>query len=599
VGRNELGGLDHENLGAPFLALDNLWRDLVPHGVHAADPLLAYDQRIRNTAALTAAMEAATQEATGRFPDTEQRNAEVQRLLEGEPSAQLPEWPAAVVESREIVRRSPPGLLTRSGLTIFRDDTPPWDPEADWITPRPDPQPVVLYLVYHDCDWRLAVRELVGLLGPIPKIPPFLLGVWYSNYSRLGAADFRRVAADFARHGLPLDTISVDTDWHGKQWYAFAWDETLFPDPHAFAAWLREEDLRATFNVHPLYLPSDEPGLTEFIEACGHSGELLGPQGDWHPVQAGCLKVDIHDRRQAEAYMRIFHPPVERGGCDFWWIDGCVRRPDGRDECSWLNHVYRAHLAKQSGHTAIVLGRAGGLGGHRDAILFTGDTCSQWEVLAFEVETVVRAAGALLAYVSHDIGGFYSDSRGGPQNKPPDDLYIRWVQFGCLSPIMRLHSFDGVREPWRFGPRVLRIARHFMLLRMRLVPYLHALTQDADDSGVPLVRPMWFEFDDEDAYACVGQYMLGPSLLVVPVVREDARVRYWLPAGRWHDAFSERIRSGPAWVEETMALETMPLWLRDGAVLELGRPALRTGQVLAGPRHRATGGNWAAYTGAS
>ncbi|MFQ5806092.1 MAG: TIM-barrel domain-containing protein [Phycisphaerae bacterium] len=587
------GDLDHENLGAPFLALDNLWRDFVPHGVHAADPLVAYDERIRNTAVLTAAIETAVQEATGRFPDTAQRNAEVRRLLSGEPSAHRPGWPAAVLEAREIVRRSPPGLLTRSGLTIFRDDTPPWNSETEWIAPRPDPQPVVLYLLYHDCDWRLAARELVDLLGPIPTIPPFLLGVWYSNYSRLGAADFKRLAAEFARHSLPLDTISVDMDWHGKQWYGYDWNKELFPAPEAFAVWLREQDLRAAFNVHPLYLPADEPRLAEFIQASKHSGQALGPHGEWHPLQADCVKVDIHDRRQADAYMRIFHTSVERGGCDFWWIDGCVRRPDGRDECSWLNHVYRSHLAKQDDHTPIVLARAGGLAAHRDAILFTGDTCAQWEVLAFEVETAVRAAGALIAYVSHDIGGFYHDPRAGPENKPPDDLYVRWVQFGCLSSIMRLHSFHGVREPWRFGPRVLRITRHFMLLRMRLVPYLHALAEEAHRSGVPLVRPMWLEFADEDAYARLGQYMLGPLLLVVPVVRQDARVRYWLPPGRWYDAFSDRTQSGPAWIEEAVPLETIPLWSHDGAVLELGEPALRTREVLSGPRHRVTGGNWA------
>jgi hypothetical protein len=593
------GELDHENLGAPFTAMDNLWNDYIPQGVHAADPLTGYDERMYNVGALSFAIETAIHAQTGRFPATELRNAEVVRAINGAASAVLPEWPATVLKAREVVRHNPPGLLTRSGLTIFRDDTPPWDPQREWITDRPALEPVILYLVYHDCDWRLAVAELTALLGPIPLIPPFLLGVWYSNYSRWGAADFQRLAAEFERHGLPLDTISVDTDWHGASWYGYHWDAELFPDPPAFAEWLHQEDLRATLNIHPLYVPAEEPGVAEFCRASGHSGEILGPQGDWHPEQAGHLKVDIRDQRQADAYMQVFHEPIERAGCDFWWIDGSVRRPDGGDECSLLNHVYRAHLAKQDGHTPIVLARVSGLGGHRDAILFTGDTCSQWEVLAFEVETSVRAAGALLAYVSHDIGGFYSELTPGSENKPPEDLYVRWVQFGCLSPIMRLHSFQGVREPWRYGPRVLRIARHFMLLRMRLLPYMYALVEEAHRTGIPLLRPMWFEFDAEDAYACLGQYMLGPSLLVAPPVRPEGRVRYWLPAGWWHDAFSERVESGPKWLTEAVPLETVPLWLRDGVALELGEPRLRAGEVIAGPRQRVTGANWAANPGGS
>ena len=587
------GDVDSENLGAPFLALDNLWRDYIPSGVHAADPMIGFDHHIGSTVALTGALELAIKEATGKHPETEPRNAEVRRLLKGEAPSLLPGWPKPVLDARDLVRRSPPGLLTRSGLTLFRDDTWPWDPETQWIGPRPDPQPFVFYLVYHDCDWKAAVRELANLLGPIPKIPASLLGVWYSNYRWLGAADFQKIVADFAAHDLPIDTISVDMAWHGNDWYGFEWTAELFPDPPAFARWLAEQDLRATFNVHPLYVPATQPRLDEFKKVSGHRGPVFGDDGDWHPLQAVCVKIDIHDRRQADAYLNIFHRPIEEGGCNFWWIDGSVKRPDGRDECSWLNHVYRAHLARQKGRLPIVLARAGGLGSHRDAVLFTGDACSQWEVLEFELETTIRAAGALMAYVSHDIGGFYHDVNERKVNKPPDDLYVRWLQFGCLSPIMRLHSFDGVREPWRFEPPTLEIARRFMKLRMRLLPYLSTLATEAHETGVVPARPMWFEFDDDDAYRCLGQYMLGDALLAAPVVREDSRVRYWLPPGRWHDAFSERTQSGPAWVEETVPLDIMPLWLRDGAVLELAEPAHRTAATLSGPRTQVTASNWA------
>ncbi|MCP4248648.1 MAG: hypothetical protein GY778_16505, partial [bacterium] len=184
------GDLDHENLGAPFLALDNLWRDYIPRWVRPADPMVGFDRHIWNTAAFTLAVEAAMTEAAGKAPTTEQRNAEVRRVLEGSapgPEATgLNEWPEAVRTAREVVRHSPPGLLSRSGLTIFRDDTAPWNPQTGWIGPRPDPQPFVFYLIYHDCDWKLAARESASLLGPIPYVPAYLLGVWYSNYSALG-----------------------------------------------------------------------------------------------------------------------------------------------------------------------------------------------------------------------------------------------------------------------------------------------------------------------------------------------------------------------------------------------------------------------------
>ncbi|MCP4246694.1 MAG: hypothetical protein GY778_06565, partial [bacterium] len=409
----------------------------------------------------------------------------------------------------------------------------------------------------------------------------------------LGQNDFQRLVADFKRHDLPLDLISVDMDWHGKQWYGFCWNEELFPDPSGFAEWLADQNLRAAFNVHPLYVPADDPRVDQFVQQSGHSGRVLGERGDWHPYQAGCLEVDIGDHRQAQAYLDLLHRPVEDRGCDFWWIDGSVKQPDGRDECSWLNHVYRNHLARRDGHPPIVLARAGGLGSHRDAVLFTGDACSQWEVLAFEVETVIRAAGALSAYVSHDIGGFYHDPDDRDENKPPDDLYLRWVQFGCLSPIMRLHSFDGVREPWRFEASTLEAVRRFMKLRIRLLPYLCGLVAEAHQTGVVPARPMWFEFDHPDAYDCLGQYMLGEALLVAPIVREDSTARYWLPAGRWHDAFSSRSETGPSWIEERVAHTVTPLWLRDGAVLDLAEAADRSDRAWSGRRENVSGAGWA------
>jgi hypothetical protein len=587
------GDLDHENLGASFTALDNLWRDYIPSGVHTYDPMIGLDQYAWNMMTLTWELEVAIKEARGDYPKTEDRNDEVARLMRNEPPQLLPDWPQSVLKAREIVRRSPPGLLSRSGLALFRDDTPPWNPATQWIESPPPPQPYVFYLVYHDCNWKQATASLTQLLGPVPSIPACFLGIWYSNYRRLGAEDFKRIVADFAQYDLPLDVISVDMDWHGQKWYGYEWNRELFPDPAAFGKWKREQELRATFNVHPLYIPKTDSRLAAFVEATDHGGHLFGESGDWYSLQADCLGIDIHDQRQVQTYLDMLHRPIEQDACDFWWIDGWIKRPDGRDSCSWLNHIYRAHLAAQEGRIPIVLARAGGLGGHRDAIVFTGDACSQWEVLAFEVETLVRASGSLMAYISHDIGGFYHDPKDRKENKPPDDLYARWVQFGCLSPIMRLHSFNGVREPWKFSENVLAISRRFFELRMRLLPETTRLVDEAHRTGVPPCRPLWFEFDDDDAYKTLHQYMLGESLLVVPVVREDATVRYWLPPGRWHHAFKEQSVDGPQWMEQRVALDIIPLWLRDGATLELAEPAPRTAQALAGPRHTVGGAAWA------
>ncbi len=587
------GELDHENLGAPFLALDNLWRDYVPTGVRPADPMLGYDEHIWNTATLTWAVEKSVKRETGKYPEIPVRDAEVRRLLHGQEPELLEEWPACVLEGYEVVKHSPPGLMTRSGLTIFRDDTYLWDAGEQWIRRDIGEKPIVLYLVHHDCDWKLAAGELVRLMGPVPRIDDSFLGIWYSNYTELGQKDLERIVGEFEKHELPLDIVSVDMDWHGKDWYGYEWSGGTFPDPPGFRKWLKGAGLKAAFNIHPLYVRSTDSRFEEFLEESGHGGEFLGDEGDWHPFQARHLQVDIYDKRQSRAYFDILHRDIERDGCDFWWIDGGVKLPNDRDEQSWANHVYREHQIRRGDKLPVVFSRAGGLGSHRDVVHFTGDTCSQWEILEFEVETIVRSAGALMPYVSHDIGGFYHDPRDFDDNRPPDDLFVRWVQFGCLSPIMRLHSLKGVREPWLFSDEVLEISRRFFNLRMRLLPVTTRLVEEAHATGLPICRPMWFVSDLDDAYKCLGQYMIGDDLLIAPVFRQDGIAEYWLPVGKWHDAFSERTLEGPCWVKEQVELAHIPMWLKDGAVMELAEPRLRVSQSLAGPRISVSGSNWA------
>lgn len=154
---------------------------------------------------------------------------------------------------------------------------------------------------------------------------------------------------------------------------------------------------------------------------------------------------------------------------------------------------------------------------------------------------------------------------------PTPALFKRWVQFGLLSSHSRLHGSTSYRVPWDYGDEAVAVTRSFTRLKHRLMPYLYGAAVQARDTGTPVMRAMVLEFpDDPSCQTLDRQYMLGDDLLVAPVLSEDGRVDYYVPAGIWtHLLTGERI-SGPGWRRETHGFDTLPLLARPGAVIPFG-----------------------------
>jgi alpha-glucosidase len=188
-------------------------------------------------------------------------------------------------------------------------------------------------------------------------------------------------------------------------------------------------------------------------------------------------------------------------------------------------------------------------------------------VLEYETAMTPMASNVLAGYWSHDIGGFL-----GQQIDP--ELYVRWVEFGAFSPILRIHSDHGSRLPWDFPPADGQIAADFFRLRYALMPYIYTAARDFYDTGVALLRPMYYDYpQEEDAYRYTEQYMFGPSLLVAPVaVAADpacglAPKAVWLPAGEWTDIFTGEVFTGPLKMVYATPMDRIPVFARAGAIL--------------------------------
>lgn len=304
-------------------------------------------------------------------------------------------------------------------------------------------------------------------------------------------------------------------------------------------------------------------------------------------VKLSSVYFNLANKREAEVYMALHNAIIDQG-VDFWWIDGDSAWMDGLNSQMWTNHVYYDSQEKHTGKRSFIFSRYGGPGSHRYPAFFTGDCYSNWKVLAYEIPYTLKAGNALIPYVTHDIGGFIGTL------KDDFELYARWVQFGALSPILRLHSAHenpdegNARLPWNYGRRGIELAGKFFRLRYSLIPYLYTYCRAAFDTGLPLARPLYLEYPDlEAAYEHFDEYLLGREMLVAPITspgRNGVAARdVYLPPGKWTDYFTGRRYDGARTIRYECPLDRMPIFVRDGAIIPMQPDMAFTAQAPLDP----------------
>ncbi len=298
-------------------------------------------------------------------------------------------------------------------------------------------------------------------------------------------------------------------------------------------------------------------------------GILRGPVAIGDVVPPPRIYFDLSNQQQAEVSMRDLHQPLMQQGLKVWWVDGGSGAVDmpGLNKQMWTNKVFYDFSERFTHQRAFILARYGDWGSERYPGYFTGDTYSEWPVLAYEVAFTARGGNVLIPYISHDIGGFHGA-------RIAFDLYARWLEFGAFSPILRMHSAHenpregNVRMPWTYGNQGIELMRRYFTLRSQLIPYLYTYTWLAHRDSTPLLRPLYLEYPDlEEAYRHSHEYFFGAEVLVAPVLDPSGDVTIYLPPGRWLDFFTGKSFAGDRSFTAHYAVDEIPVFVRDGAVI--------------------------------
>ncbi len=481
-----------------------------------------------------------------------------------------------------------PFMMSSRGFGCFVDTTTNvhfdccHSSQAFWSVIVPDEE-LDYYLVFGRPGACLAqYQELVG--GPALP-PPWALGAWVSTGCLPAAQpDVQALVRRLDAEDMPCDVVHLDAYWQTLGcWSDLRWDPERFPEPARLLSEIHAAGMRVCLWVNPyigatspLFADADRAGyLLKGPDGRSYVGDLWG---GYHPPVAIIdvtnpaartwwgTKLTERIRQGADVFKTDFGEEIP---VDVVAHSGLSGPRLHNAYCLLYNDLVTSVMAAAGMERPVVWARSSWAGGQRHVGQWAGDPNSSWQDLASTLRAGLSMAMSGHAFWSHDIGGFHG--------RPEAELYVRWAQFGMLSPLSRFHG-TTTRAAWDYGAEALSAVRAITKLRYALHPYLYAAAAESVRDAVPIIRPMVFDFPDRpEAQAADLQYLLGPDLLVAPLYRPGGRRLVWFPPGQWLPYLDGPAVPGPGFHEVSLPLEQAPLWVRAGSAILLTSPGRRTG----------------------
>ena len=493
-------------------------------------------------------------------------------------------WNADGGTASEQTYKNIPFYMTNRGYGVFVEDTSDVSFEVasekvERVQFSAEGETIVYDVIYGGTP-KAVLDGYTALTGRPALMPAWSFGLWLStsfttNYDEKTATSFIQGMAD---RDIPLSVFHFDCFWmKGFNWCDFTWDEETFPDPLGMLKRYHDRGLHLCCWINP-YIGQASPLFREGME---HGYLLKKTNGDvWQTDlwQAGMGILDVTNP-DARAWYCDHLRKILRMGVDCLKTDFGERIPvrdiayyDGKDPLHMHNYytflynkmVFDLLKEERGEGEAILFARSATAGSQQFPVHWGGDNSASYVSMAETLRAGLSMSHSGFGFWSHDISGF--------EQTAPADVYKRWAAFGLLSSHSRLHGSSSYRVPWLFDEESCDVVRKFTRLKCRLMPYLYGAAVEAHEHGTPMMRPMMLEFPDDPACDTLDrQYMMGESLLVAPVFHADSHVDYYLPDGLWTSLLDGRKVQGGHWQRETHDFLSLPLMVRPGTVLPMGK----------------------------
>lgn len=416
-------------------------------------------------------------------------------------------------------------------------------------------------------------RQLTGF----PSLPPlWSFGTWMSRMSYFSADEINTICDRLRKEDYPCDVIHIDTGWFRTDWLCeWKFNEERFPNPPQFIADLRKNGYKVSLWQLP-YIATDAEQLEEAEKnnyMCQVDGEKI-KGGSNFSVQDYAGTIDFTYPKAVEWYKGLLKNLLDMGVV-------CIKTDFGENihmdakyhamEPKLLNNLYGLlyqkaayEITKEVTGDGIIWARAGWAGCQRYPLHWGGDSACSWDGMAGSLKGGLHLGLSGFGFWSHDVPGFH----GVPNfmnSVIPDDIYVRWTQFGVFSSHLRYHG-TSKREPYEF-PNIANTVKQWWKLRYGLIPYIYEQSKKVTESGYPILRALAFHHpDDHMCWHIDDQYYFGDDMMVAPVMNSENKRDIYLPKGKWVNFFTGKVYEGEQWLkDEQVPLEQMPVFVKYGA----------------------------------
>ena len=423
-----------------------------------------------------------------------------------------------------------------------------------------------IYLFVYLNDFNLCLKDYFNLTGAPGLIPRYALGNWWSRNADYDDSSLKQLIDNFNIHKIPLSIVMLDKDWHVRTYdgknhlkTGFTFDKEKFKAPFEMISYLHSKGIRIGLSINPT------EGFYSIDEYYEQAIKYLEPD------EKGVIPYNILDPKWVDVYLKIFIHPLDALGVDFYFLDTYDKKNQLNDYL--LKHYQYYDMTRNYKRRPMVLGYNNTLAQHRYPVLYAGKTVVDWNSLKQIPRFNAEAANSGISWWSHDIGGYF---KGIEDN----ELYIRYVQLGIFSPILKFGADNGKyykREPWRWPMKTLNIVTDYLQLRHKLIPYLYSEAYKYTKDGVPFIKPLYYkapEMYDDVLYS--SEYYFGSQLFVTPITKQKDFImdrvvhRFYIPEGIWYDFFTGKKFPGHHNYVSFYKDQHYPVFAKAGSIIPMG-----------------------------
>jgi alpha-glucosidase len=442
------------------------------------------------------------------------------------------------------------------------------------------------YLIYGP-EIKKVISSFTLLTGRTELPPMWALGYQQSKWSYTPESTVRNIAENFRNRNIPCDVIYLDIHYM-DEYRVFTWDKKSFPDPEKMLSDLKKDGFKIVPIIDPgvkadkNYFAAEE-GLGQKLFAMYPDGEVY--QGEVWPSWS--YFPDFTKKETRDWWGDKLSVLLKQGIEGFWndmnepavWGQNFPDIVLFDDNGFTANHkkihnVYALEMARATfdglkkhspNKRHFILTRAGFAGIQRYSAVWTGDNVANNDHLVLALTMPLGMGLSGIPFAGSDVGGF--------MGVPSPRLFTRWMQLGAFTPFLRGHSHinEKAKEPWAFGEETEELVRNAITQRYKTLPYLYNLFFESSQTGAPVMRPMFYEFqDDEECYSHYAQYqfMFGKDILVAPVLNDYENFKkIYLPEGKWYSIFEDKVYQGGQWIIVEAPISQIPVFMKDGSIL--------------------------------